>query len=87
MTRKSERKRIRKELVATYIRSNPTEGYDAISRRVNESIAELGGDAAFTKLAKIDNKLGLPKGTSFEMGGYADYFAFGDDCPPPPPKL
>ena len=55
-------------------------GYDAISKRVNESIPELGEDATFADLAGIDRKLGLPRGTSFEMGGYADYFAFvGED--------
>ena len=56
-----------------------TGGYDAISKRVNESIAELGEDATFADLAGIDKKLGLPRGTSFEMGGYADYFEFMDD--------
>ena len=72
MTRKSERKRVRKELVATYLRSNPTEGYDAISKRVNEKIAELGEDATFADLAGIDRKLRLPRGTSFEMSGFAE---------------
>ena len=42
MTRKSERKRVRKELVATYIRSNPTEGYDGMSKRVNASYRRTG---------------------------------------------
>ena len=50
-------------------------GYDAISMRVNESIAELGEDATFADLAGIDRKLRLPRGTSFEMGGFADHFA------------
>ena len=54
-------------------------GYDAISKRVNESIAELGDDATFANLAGIDKKLGLPRGTSFDMGGYADYFEFVED--------
>ena len=54
-------------------------GYDAISKRVNENIAELDEDATFADLAEIDKKLGLPRGTSFEMGGYADYFAFVED--------
>ena len=55
-------------------------GYDAISKRVNESISELGEDATFADLAGIDRKLGLPRGTSFEMSGFADYFAFvGED--------
>ncbi len=40
MTRKSERKRIRKELWVKYLKENPTEGYDVISKRVNESYAE-----------------------------------------------
>jgi hypothetical protein len=54
-------------------------GYDAISKQVNESVAELGDDATFGDLAGIDGKLGLPRGTSWEMGGYADYFAFEED--------
>ena len=55
-------------------------GYDAISKRVNEGIAELGEDATFADLAGIDRKLRLPRGTAFEMGGFADYFEFmGDD--------
>ena len=67
----------------TFLRrlSNPLRnaGYDAISKRVNESIVELGEDATFADLAGIDKKLGLPRGTSFEMGGYADYFEFVED--------
>ena len=50
-------------------------GYDAMSKRVNESIAELGDDATFADLAGIDRKLRLPRGTSFEMSGFADHFA------------
>ena len=42
MSGKSERKRIRKELVATYRRSNPTEGYDGMSKRVNASYRRTG---------------------------------------------
>jgi hypothetical protein len=76
MSRKSDRKRVRKEQVATYLRSNPPEGYDAISKRVNDEIAKLGKGGTFADLKLIDKKLGLPRGTSFEMGGYSDYFAF-----------
>ena len=83
MSRKSERKRVRKrvrkELVATYLLSNPPEGYDSIAKRVNQEIAALGDDGTFADLKLIDKKLGLPRGTSFEMGGYADYFAFEVD--------
>ena len=50
-------------------------GYDEIAKRVNEEIAALGDDGTFADLKLIDKKLGLPRGTSFEMGGYADYFA------------
>jgi hypothetical protein len=76
MIRKSERKRVRKELVQQYQKDNPPEGYDEISKRVNEEIAALGDDGTFADLKTIDKKLGLPRGTSFEMGGFADYFAF-----------
>ena len=56
------------------------EGYDATAKLVNEEISKLGDTGTFADLAGIDKKLGLPKGTSFEMGGYADYFAFmGED--------
>ena len=54
-------------------------GYDATAKLVNEEIAKLGDAGTFADLAEIDKKLGLPKGTSFEMGGYADYFAFEED--------
>ena len=56
-----------------------TEGYDATAKLVNEEIAKLGDVGTFADLAGIDKKLGLPKGTSWEMGGYADYFAFEED--------
>ena len=51
-------------------------GYDEIAKKVNEEIAALGDDGTFADLKTIDKKLGLPRGTSFEMGGFADYFAF-----------
>ena len=79
MSRKSERKRVRKEMVATYRQSNPTEGYDEIAKRVNGEIAKLGDTGTFANLTGIDKKLRLPKGTSFEMSGFADYFAFEVD--------
>ena len=52
------------------------EGYDATAKKVNEEISKLGDTGTFADLAGIDKKLGLPRGTSFEMGGFADYFAF-----------
>ena len=54
-------------------------GYDEIAKRVNEEIAALGDDGTFADLKLIDKKLGLPRGTSFEMGGYADYFEFVEE--------
>ena len=56
-----------------------TEGYDETAKLVNEEIAKLGDAGTFSDLAGIDKKLGLPKGTSWEMGGLADYFAFEED--------
>ncbi len=53
-------------------------GYDEIAKRVNEEIGALGDDGTFADLKLIDKKLGLPRGTSWEMGGFADYFAFED---------
>ena len=50
--------------------------YDEISKRVNEKISKLGKSGTYAGLAKIDKELGLPRGTSWEMGGFADYFAF-----------
>ena len=56
------------------------DGYDATAKLVNEEIAKLGDAGTFADLKTIDKKLGLPKGTSFEMGGYADFFEFmGED--------
>ena len=55
------------------------EGYDETAKLVNAEIAKLGDAGTFADLAGIDKKLGLPKGTSWEMGGYADYFAFEED--------
>ena len=72
MSAKSERKTVKKEQVATYLSSNPPEGYDEISKRVNEEIAALGDDGTFADLKLIDKKLGLPRGSSFEIGGYAE---------------
>ena len=54
-------------------------GYDAIAKKVNYEITKLGDTCTFSELAKIDTKLGLPRGTSWEMGGFADYFAFEDE--------
>ena len=53
--------------------------YDEISKRVNEEISKLGKSGTFADLAKTDRKLGLPRGTSWEMGGHAHYFASMDD--------
>ncbi len=52
------------------------EGYDTTAKLVNEEISKLGDAGTFADLAGIDKKLGLPKGTSWEMGGFADYFEF-----------
>ena len=51
------------------------EGYDATAKKVNEEISKLGDTGTFADLAGIDKKLGLPKGTSWEMSGMADWFA------------
>ncbi len=55
------------------------EGYDETAKLVNAEIAKLGDAGTFADLAGIDKKLGLPQGTSWEMGGFADYYAFEED--------
>ena len=53
--------------------------YDEVSKLVNDEIRLLGETATFADLEPIDKKLHLPRGTSFDAGGYADYFAFMDE--------
>ena len=53
--------------------------YDEIAKKVNDEVAALGDTGTFADLAGIDKKLGLPRGTSFEMSGYSDYFTFMDE--------
>ena len=50
--------------------------YDEVAKKVNDEIRKLGDTVTFADLKGIDTKLRLPRGTSFEMGGYADYFTF-----------
>ena len=55
------------------------DGYDATAKKVNEEITKLGDKGTFADLAEIDKKLDLQTGTSFEAGGYADFFEFMSD--------
>ena len=55
------------------------EGYDETAKLVNEEISKLGDTGTFADLKTIDKKLGLPKGTSWEMSGMDDWFASTDD--------
>ena len=50
--------------------------YDKICEMVNEEISKFGEDYTAGDLRGIDKKLGLPRGTSFEAGGFSDYLAF-----------
>ena len=52
------------------------ETYDDTAALVIEEFSKLGESATFDDLSVIDAKLGLPRGTSFEMIGYADWFAW-----------
>ena len=53
--------------------------YDEVAKKVNEEIASLSDTATFADFAEMDRKMGLPRGTVFEMTGFADYFAFTED--------
>ena len=55
------------------------DGYDEISKRVNDEISKLGEGATFADLKTIDTKFGPPRGTSFDAAGFADYFAFVEE--------
>ena len=50
--------------------------YDQICEMVNLEISKLGENYTTGDLRGIDKKLGFPRGTSFEAGGFSDYFAF-----------
>ena len=66
MSAKSERKKIRKEMVATYCRSNPPEGYAAISKRVNKSYAKT------EDIHQTMRETRLPFPVVWEMVGFRD---------------
>jgi hypothetical protein len=73
MSVKSERKSRRNELVATYYRSNPIEGYDGMAARVNASYRRTG-DIRLTM-----RETELPFALVWEMIGGADYANAMDD--------
>ena len=66
MSAKGERKKIRKEQVATYYRSNPPEGYDEMSKRVNKSYAET------QDIRQTMRETRLPFDVVWEMVGFKD---------------
>ena len=70
---------VQRDTPQTHMEDDLIGNYDAIATRVNVEIAALVEDATFVDLTEIDERLGLPKGTAFEMGGFADYFAFMED--------
>ena len=52
-----------------------SDGYDAISKRVNASSAETGD------IQETMRETRLPFDVVWEMGGFADYFALEEDLP------
>ena len=66
MSGKSERKRIRKEHWVKYLKENPPEGYDAISKRVNASYAHT------QDIRETMKDTGLPFDLVWEMVGFKD---------------
>ena len=55
--------------------------YEQISDQVNEELRKTE-NKTFGALSEVDKKLNLPSGTSFEMAGWSDYFAFEWDTKP-----
>ena len=59
---------------------NPYKGsYDELCAKVNDEIRKLGDTGTFADLKGIDKKLRLTRGTSFEMSGMVDWYAFEED--------
>jgi len=73
MSAKSERKKIRKEMVATYYRSNPPEEYAAISKRVNKSYAKT------EDIRQTRRETRLPFAVVWEMVGFKDEMDWMDE--------
>ena len=51
--------------------------YDQISKLVNTELSKLERDFTSADLREIDQKFGLPTGTSFEVSGMFDFLQFG----------
>ena len=51
--------------------------YDQISKLVNTELSRLERDFTSADLREIDQKLGLPIGTSFEVSEIPDFLQFG----------
>lgn len=51
--------------------------YDQIFNLVNKELSKLERDFTSANLREIDQKLGLPNGTSFEVSGMSDFLQFG----------
>ena len=71
MSAKSEKKRIREELLKQYQKDNPPEGYDGMSERVNASYRRTGD----VRLTMKDT--GLPFDIVWAMVGFKDMDDFG----------
>ena len=66
MTRKSERKRARKELAAAYRKNNPEETYAAMAARTNESYRKT------KDIRKTMTETGLSFDEVYEALGFKD---------------
>ena len=66
MTRKSERKRARKELAAAYRKSNPEETYAEMAARANESYRKT------KDIRKTMTETGLSLSEVYEALGFKD---------------
>ena len=67
---KAERKQYRKQLVSSYYRDNPSEGYDGMAARVNQSYRVNGN------IQDTMKETGCSFGEIFEMVGFKDEIEF-----------
>ena len=64
------------ESFKSFLKPQRNVGYDEIAKRVNKEIVVLGDDGDLADIKLIDKKIGLPKGSCFDIRKYVNYFAF-----------
>ena len=59
----------------SFLKPQRNVGYDEIAKRVNKEIVVLGDDGDLADIKLINKKIGLSKGSCFDIRKYVNYFA------------